>query len=77
MKRIISLMIVLVLILSFAVIPVDKAQYYGYLLISIQELLYLYDFPQLNLEYENDSFEEESMGGYYCLFRCNVWYKCC
>lgn len=49
-------------LISFAVIPIDKVQYYGYLLRSIQELLYLYGFPQLDLEYKDDTLEEESMG---------------
>ena len=41
-------------------IPFDKIQYYRYLLRSIQKLLYLYGFPQLNLEYKNDVLEVET-----------------
>lgn len=44
-----------------ATIPVDIAQYYGYLLRTMQKLLYLYGFPQLDLEYEGDILDSESM----------------
>ena len=33
-----------------ATIPADIAQYYGYMLRAIQELLYLYGFPEINVE---------------------------
>lgn len=33
-----------------ATIPADIAQYYGYMLRAVQELLYLYGFPEINVE---------------------------
>lgn len=44
-----------------ATIPVDIAQYYGYLLKTMQKLLYLYGYPQLDLEYEGELLDSESM----------------
>lgn len=34
----------------FAILPTDIAQYYGYMLRAIQKLLYLYGFPEINVE---------------------------
>lgn len=34
----------------FATLPTDIAQYYGYMLRAIQKLLYLYGFPEINVE---------------------------
>ena len=34
----------------FATLPKDIAQYYGYMLRAIQKLLYLYGFPEINVE---------------------------
>ena len=33
-----------------ATLPTDIAQYYGYMLRAIQKLLYLYGFPEINVE---------------------------
>lgn len=33
-----------------AILPTDIAQYYGYMLRAIQKLLYLYGFPEINVE---------------------------
>lgn len=44
-----------------ATIPADIAQYYGYLLKTMQKLLYLYGYPQLDLEYEGELLDSESM----------------
>lgn len=44
-----------------ATIPADIAQYYGSLLKTMQKLMYLYGFPQLNFEYEGDLLDSESM----------------
>ncbi len=44
-----------------ATIPTDIAQYYGYLLRTMQKLLYLYGYPQLDFEYEGDLLDSESM----------------
>lgn len=33
-----------------ATLPIDIAQYYGYMLRAIQKLLYLYGFPEINVE---------------------------
>lgn len=44
-----------------ATIPADILQYYGYLLRTMQKLMYLYGFPQLDFEYEGDFLDSESM----------------
>ena len=44
-----------------ATIPADIAQYYGYLLKTMQKLLYLYGYPQLDLDYEGSLLDSESM----------------
>lgn len=43
-----------------ATLPADIAQYYGYMLRAIQKLLYLYGFPEINVE--NDvNIDDETM----------------
>ncbi len=42
-------------------IPADIAQYYGYMLRATQKLLYLYGFPEINVEEKNQVFDSETM----------------
>lgn len=44
----------------FATLPTDIAQYYGYMLRAIQKLLYLYGFPEINVE-NGVSIDDETM----------------
>lgn len=44
-----------------ATIPADIAQYYGYLLRATQKLMYLYGFPQIDLEEKGQTFDSETM----------------
>lgn len=44
-----------------ATIPADIVQYYGYLLRATQKLLYLYGFPQINLEEEGSKFDDATL----------------
>ena len=44
-----------------ATIPADIAQYYGYTLRAIQELLYLYGFPEIDSDGEGISLDSETM----------------
>ena len=44
-----------------ATIPADIAQYYGYLLRTTQKLLYLYGFPQIDIEEEGSKFDDATM----------------
>lgn len=44
-----------------ATIPADIAQYYGYLLRATQKLLYLYGFPQIDLNEENTRLDSETI----------------
>ena len=44
-----------------ATIPADIVQYYACLLRTMQKLLYLYGYPQLDFEYEGDLLDSESM----------------
>lgn len=44
-----------------ATIPADIGQYYGCLLRVAQKLLYLYGFPQIEYQEENQSFDTETM----------------
>lgn len=44
-----------------ATIPADIAQYYGYLLRATQKLLYLYGFPELNVEEKGHQFDTETI----------------
>lgn len=42
-------------------IPSDIAQYYGYMLRATQKLMYLYGFPEINVEEKNQTFDSETM----------------
>lgn len=44
-----------------ATIPADIIQYYGYMLRATQKLLYLYGFPELNLEDNEHGLDSETM----------------
>ena len=44
-----------------ATIPADIAQYYGYMLRAMQKLLYLYGFPQIDLEKTGAKFDDATM----------------
>ncbi len=44
-----------------ATIPADIAQYYGYMLRATQELLYLYGFPEINVNEEGTKFDAETI----------------
>lgn len=44
-----------------ATIPADIAQYYGYLLRATQKLMYLYGFPQIDVEEKGQTFDSETM----------------
>lgn len=44
-----------------ATIPADIAQYYGYLLRATQKLMYLYGFPQIDVEERGQTFDSETM----------------
>lgn len=48
-------------ICTLATIPVDIVQYYAILLRTIQKLLYLYGYPELDLDYEGNILDSESM----------------
>lgn len=43
-----------------ATLPADIAQYYGYMLRAIQKLLYLYGFPEINIE-NGTNIDDETM----------------
>ena len=43
-----------------ATLPTDIAQYYGYMLRAIQKLLYLYGFPEINVE-DGVNIDDETM----------------
>lgn len=42
-------------------IPTDITQYYGYMLRTTQKLMYLYGFPEINVEEKNQTFDSETM----------------
>lgn len=44
-----------------ATIPADIAQYYGYMLRATQKLMYLYGFPQIDVEEKGQTFDSETM----------------
>ncbi len=44
-----------------ATIPADIIQYYGYMLRATQKLLYLYGFPEIDVEEEGQKFDSETM----------------
>lgn len=44
-----------------ATIPADIAQYYGYMLRATQKLMYLYGFPEIDLEEKGQAFDSGTM----------------
>ena len=44
-----------------ATIPADIAQYYGYMLRATQKLMYLYGFPEINVEEQGQTFDTETI----------------
>lgn len=50
-----------------ATIPADIAQYYGYMLRATQKLMYLYGFPQIDVEENCRDFDSETLN---LLIRC-------
>lgn len=44
-----------------ATVPADIAQYYGYMLRATQKMLYLYGFPEINVEEKGQTFDSETM----------------
>lgn len=44
-----------------ATIPTDIAQYYGYMLRATQKLLYLYGFPEIDVEEKQQLFDSETI----------------
>lgn len=44
-----------------ATIPTDIAQYYGYMLRATQKLMYLYGFPEIDMEEKGHKFDSETM----------------
>lgn len=44
-----------------ATIPADIAQYYGYMLRATQKLLYLYGFPEIDLDEKKEKFDSETL----------------
>ena len=44
-----------------ATIPADIAQYYGYMLRATQKLMYLYGFPEIDLEEKGQTFDTETL----------------
>lgn len=44
-----------------ATLPADIIQYYGYMLRAAQKLMYLYGFPQIDIEEKNQKFDSETM----------------
>lgn len=44
-----------------ATIPADIVQYYGYLLRATQKLLYLYGFPEIDVEEKGEKLDSETM----------------
>lgn len=44
-----------------ATIPADIAQYYGYMLRTVQKLMYLYGFPEIDTSEKGHSFDSETM----------------
>lgn len=46
---------------TVATIPADIAQYYGYMLRAMQKLMYLYGFPELDLEENGQMFDSATI----------------
>ena len=44
-----------------ATIPADIIQYYGYMLRAMQKLMYLYGFPQINVDEKDSGFDSETI----------------
>ena len=44
-----------------ATLPADIIQYYGYMLRATQKLMYLYGFPEINVEEKGQVFDSETM----------------
>ena len=44
-----------------ATIPADIAQYYGYMLRATQKLMYLYGFPEIDIEEKGQTFDTETL----------------
>lgn len=44
-----------------ATIPADIAQYYGYMLRATQKLMYLYGFPEIDVEEKGQTFDSETI----------------
>ena len=44
-----------------ATIPAELIQYYGYMLRATQKLMYLYGFPEINVEEKDEVFDSETM----------------
>lgn len=44
-----------------ATIPADIAQYYGYMLRATQKLMYLYGFPEIDVEETGQTFDSETL----------------
>lgn len=44
-----------------ATIPADIVQYYGYMLRATQKLMYLYGFPEIDVEEKNQTFDSETL----------------
>lgn len=44
-----------------ATIPADIAQFYGYLLRAVQKLMYLYGFPEIDMEEKGKGFDSETL----------------
>ena len=44
-----------------ATLPADIAQYYGYMLRATQKLMYLYGFPEINVDETNQTFDSETI----------------
>lgn len=44
-----------------ATLPADIIQYYGYMLRAMQKLMYLYGFPEIDVDEKNNSFDSETL----------------
>lgn len=44
-----------------ATLPADIIQYYGYMLRTIQKLMYLYGFPEIKIDEKNNCFDSETI----------------
>ncbi len=46
---------------AIATAPADIVQYYGYMLRTMQKLMYLYGFPQIDIQEEGQTFDDATM----------------